>query len=69
MMRREERPDQSNSHFNEEAKIIARNETHTVLAVRVENAFFTRNAILLASLANIILLGEPDLSSPAHASD
>ncbi|QOZ25264.1 hypothetical protein [Bradyrhizobium sp. CCBAU 51753] len=50
--------------FDTEARIIAKNETHTVLAVRVENAVFTRNAVLMAALANIILLGEPDPNTP-----
>ncbi|MCC8946023.1 hypothetical protein H8A97_13160 [Bradyrhizobium sp. Arg62] len=48
------------TYLETEAKIIAENETHAVVAVRVEKALFARNAPLLASLAGIILLGEPD---------
>lgn len=52
--------DETTADFDTEARIIARNETHTVLAVRVENAIFTRNAVLLAQLAGIVLLGEDE---------
>jgi hypothetical protein len=61
--------DNSVDHFKTEAKIIAENETHAVVAVRLEKAAFARNATLLASLANIVLLGErpPSRRRPKQA--
>lgn len=42
-----------------EARLIAQDETHAVIALRVEKAFFSRHLQLLASLAGIVILGEP----------
>ena len=47
------------NHFETETKIIAENDTYAIIALRVEKAFFRRHLHLLASLAGVILLGEP----------
>lgn len=47
-------------YLDTEAEIIAENETYAVIALRVEKAFFSRHLLLLAALASIIILGEPE---------
>ncbi|MCC8968187.1 hypothetical protein H8A95_39260 [Bradyrhizobium sp. Pear76] len=53
------RKDKTLRYLEKEAQIITQNETHAVVAVRIEKAFFSRNLLLLASLAKLIVLGEP----------
>ena len=37
-----------------EARIVAENATHAVIALRVDKAFFARNLLLMAALAELM---------------
>jgi hypothetical protein len=41
-------------YLETEARIIAENDTHVAIAVRVEKAMISRNLPLLAALANLV---------------
>ena len=46
--------DDPHGYLQTEARIIAENTTHAVIAVRVEKSFFARNLLLLAALAELM---------------
>ena len=54
---RPKKPAQRRGDLDIEARIISQDKTHAVIALRVEKAFFRRHLHLLASLANIHILG------------
>ncbi|WP_439399118.1 hypothetical protein ACRQ5Q_17075 [Bradyrhizobium sp. PMVTL-01] len=52
------------SYLGTEARIIAEDDTHTVFALRAENAFLRRNPPLIAALADVVA---PTASASAAA--
>lgn len=42
------------SYLETEARIIAENDTHAVIALRVDKAFLRRNLLLMAALADLV---------------
>lgn len=42
------------SYLETDARIIAENETHVALAVRLDKAMISRNLLLLAALADLM---------------
>jgi hypothetical protein len=51
-------------YLQTEARIIAEDSTHAVIAVRVEKSFFARNLLLLAALAELMPCQEEEPTTP-----
>lgn len=49
-------------YLETEARIIAENDTHAVIAIRVDKCFFARNLLFMAALSDLIPQKETDLA-------